>query len=305
MSTLDETIDTTLGYLLDGQREARNVLNSAPDTDDTTLTLTYHPKGAQEGARLSIDFEDTYVVTSDPAAKTAEVIRGQFGSTAAAHTSGTVVWVNPKWSRFQVLRAVNEELRALSSAGLYRMATVDLTYTSPVSGYDLTGVTPDDLLDVYEVVADQPGPATHWAPITSWRLIRDAPTDFASGVGIVLNEAGYPGHTVRVLYKRRFTAVTAAQAATDLAQTAGIDTEAHDIVALGAALRLLSAREVRRSQLGAQPDTRRAEEVPPGASLQSSRGLQAIYDRRVAEERTRLARRYPSRGRRPGAMVPI
>lgn len=233
------------------------------------------------------------------------MIRGQYGTTGASHAAASTVWVNPKYSRFQVLRAINEELRSLSAAGLYRVTALDLTATATRSGYDMTGVTPDDVLDIVEVLADQPGPATHWQPISSYRLIRDASTtDFASGLGIVLNEPGYPGHTVRVTYKRRFSSVAIADAATALETSAGIDPEAHDIVAIGAAIRLLASREVRRSQLNAQPDTRRGEEVPPGASLQSARGLIALWERRIAEEKTRLARRYPSRGRRPGVGVP-
>lgn len=166
MSTLDTVIDDCLNlYLLAGQREARNVLASTPDSDDTTLTLTYSVKGAQEGAKLSVDFEDMYVVSSDPGTKIATVIRGQFGTTAASHSSGATVWVNPKWSRAQVLRAVNAELDALSGLGLFQMATTTITFSSPVSGYDLDGLTPDDVIDIYEVRADDPGPQQSWRPI--------------------------------------------------------------------------------------------------------------------------------------------
>lgn len=305
MTTVDATVDAVLGHLLDGQREARNVLTTTLDDNDTSVVLDHHPRGAQEGARVSIDFEDMYVFNTDVASQTLTVLRGDAGSTAAAHTSGAIVWVNPKWSRFQVLRAVNAELAALPARGVVGFATLDLTFSAPVAGYDLDGLTPDDVLDIYEVLADQPGPATHWRPISSWRLVRDAPDDFPSGLGIVLNESGYPGHTVRVTYKTRFTAATPADGGDDLTEVAGIDANAHELVALGAALRLLAGREVRRNQLGAQPDTRRAEDVPPGASLQSSRGLQAVYDEELKAVKADQNRRYPSRGRRPGAMVPV
>jgi hypothetical protein len=295
VSTLDAVIDTALNdYLLTGQREPRNVLASAPDADDTTVTLTYEVKGAQGGARLSVDYEDTYVVSSDPGPKTATIIRGQFGTTAASHAIGATVWVNPKWSRAQVLRAVNAELDALSGQGLFQMAAIDLTFNAPAAGYDLTGLSPDDVIDIYEVRADAPGPTKGWRPITSYRLIRDASAgDFPSGLGLVLFEAGSPGHTVRVTYKKRFSQVTSADAATDLATSAGIDREAHDLLAIGAAIRLVSGSEVRRSQLNAQPDTRRSEDVPPGAVTQSVTSLVKQWERRLREEKSRLARRYP------------
>lgn len=297
MATLNAVIDTCLSdYLLTGQREPRNVLNSSPNSSDTTFTLLYSLRSAQEGARLSVEFEDSYVVQVEPTSKVVTVIRGQFGSTAASHTSGDTVWVNPKFSRAQVLRAVNAELDDLTGEGIYRMATIDLTYNSAVAGYDMTGLTPDDVIDVYEVRADDPGPSQGWRPITNWSLIRDASTtDFASGLGLVLFEGGSPGHTVRVTYRKRFSQVTASDAGTDLATSAGIDREAHDLVALGAAVRLMSGVEVRRSQVSAQPDTRRAEELPPGAVLQSYTGLVKQYERRLRAERNRLARRYPIR----------
>lgn len=297
MATLDATIDTCLNdYLLTGQREPRNVLNSSPNSSATTFTLLYSLRSAQEGARVCVDFEDCHVVQVEPTSQVITVIRGQYGTTAASHTSGATVWVNPKWSRGQVLRAINAELDSMSGLGLYRMATLDLTFNSSVAGYDMTGLTPDDVIDVYEVRADDPGPATGWRPITNWTLIRDASTtDFPSGLGLVLFEGGSPGHTVRVTYRKRFSQVTTADASTDLATSAGIDREAHDLVALGAAVRLMAGVEVRRSQLSAQPDTRRTEELPPGAVLQSYTGLVKQYEKRLREERNRLARRYPIR----------
>lgn len=297
MSTLNQVIDSTLyDYLLTGQREARNVLNSSPNSSATSIDLLYTPRGIQEGARISIDFEDCYVVSSDAGAKTATIIRGEWGSTAAAHSSGATIWVNPKWSRAQVLRAVNAELDSLSGLGLFQMATLDITYNSAVAGYDLTGLTPDDVLEIYEIRADAPGPQKGWRPITSWRLVRDAPTtDFPSGLGLILFEPANPGHTVRVIYKKRFTQLTTSDATTDLATAAGIDREAHDLVALGAAVRLVSGTEVRRSQQNAQADTRRAEEIPPGAVTQSYTGLVKQHEKRLREERSRLARRYPVR----------
>jgi hypothetical protein len=297
VSTLDEVIDSALvDYLLTGQREVRNVLASDITSSDTLLTTSYAVRGILEGARLSADYEDMYVVTSDAGALTATVIRGQFGTTGAAHATGATLWVNPKWSRAQLLRAVNDEIRSLSGAGLYQMATVDLTFNSQISGYDMTGVTPDDVMSIYEIMADYPGPQNAPVPISSYRVLRDAQTaDFTSGMGILLNEPGHPGHTVRVTYKTRFNTVTSADSATDLATAAGLDVEAHDILSIGAAIRLVSGSEVRRSQLGAQPDTRRAEEVPPGATLQSVRGLMALREERLKEEKARLARRYPAR----------
>lgn len=297
MSTLDAVIDSVLNdYLLAGQREARNVLATTVNSSATSVVLTYSLRGAQEGAKVALEYEDMYVVGSDTGTKTLTVIRGQFGTTAAAHTNGAVAWVNPKWSRAQVLRAVNGALDSLSGKGLFQMASKELTFSAPVSGYDLDGVTPDDLIDIYEVRTSAPGPQKSWRPIDHFSLVRDADTtDFPSGLGLVLYEPGHPGFPLRVTYRKRFTQVTSTQGGTDLATSAGIDREAHDLIALEAAISLALGKEIQRNQLDASPDGRRAEEVPPGASLAAVNGLVKKRDERLKEEKARLARRYPIR----------
>ena len=68
---------------------------------------------------------------------------------------------------------------------------------------------------------------------------------------------------------------------------------AYDIPSLGAALKLQSMREPQRNFNTAQGDSRRAEEVPPGAQLRSVPALQIPYERRIKEEARRLKRMYP------------
>ena len=64
---------------------------------------------------------------------------------------------------------------------------------------------------------------------------------------------------------------------------------------MGAAIRQMMGRDIKRSFLEAQPDTRRSSEVPPGAALGSIRLLQQQYVQGIADERMRQLQRFPYR----------
>ena len=60
--------------------------------------------------------------------------------------------------------------------------------------------------------------------------------------------------------------------------TTGLHLEAYDLPALGAALRLMSSRPIRREFLDEQGSSRSAEEVPPGAISASMRDLRERFE---------------------------
>lgn len=130
-------------WLLTGHRESRNRLDGAVDASQTTVTLEYEAKGAAVGARLSLDYEECGVWAVS--GKTLTVQRGDDGTTAATHADNLVVLVNSEFSPARVLQAVNDELAALPSAGLFRMRSLDLTYDPARMGYDLTGLGASDV----------------------------------------------------------------------------------------------------------------------------------------------------------------
>ncbi len=65
-----------------------------------------------------------------------------------------------------------------------------------------------------------------------------------------------------------------------------------DIPRLGAAWRLLTPREITRSNVQAQGEARDTREVPPGTILRDAAGIQAQRDRRLREEAERLLNDY-------------
>jgi hypothetical protein len=78
----------------------------------------------------------------------------------------------------------------------------------------------------------------------------------------------------------------------DLVTTAGLPLTATDIVPVGAGIILNQDREIKRNFAEAQPDARKAPEVPPGAVMNSTKQMQLWRDKRIAAERARIRNKY-------------
>jgi len=294
-TTASAWVDRTRSRLVGSTVAERNKLAANYTAGDTTLTFTYDLNGIAKGTRLSIGLNTFYVWDINSTAKTATVTGGQDGTTDANATSGSVVWVRPRFTDAELLTAINEDLAALSSPqnGLFQIKTFDLTYDPVIVGYDLTAVT--DLQDIYEVRYQTSGPEKDWPRIPKHliRLDRSAlTTDFASGSALKLLDGGQSGYDVRLIYKAPFT--TLAALTTDVSTT-GLPATAYDLPPLGAAITLMSGQEISRNFTDSQPDTRRATEVPSGARFNSYRGLMIQRQERIAAEAARLSQQYPLR----------
>jgi hypothetical protein len=109
--------------------------------------------------------------------------------------------------------------------------------------------------------------ATDYPVIRKVRLQRDLPTsDFASGFALVFDESVMAG-TLRVRYKAPFTRVSTIS--DSLQSVANLPVTMEDILEMGVMSRMLSTREVKRNFIESQGDTRRSDEVPPGAMRDS------------------------------------
>lgn len=281
-------------YLLGGGRERRNVLKTSIDASTTTVEFTYDLKGIAEGSVISIDLESMYVVNVNESAQTATVQRSEAGTSPTSHTAGAAVNVNSRFQPGIILRQINAELDALSSEGLYQMKQTSITYTAGVDGYDLGD---SEAIDVWDVRVDTPGPEQDW-PSTPFTWQAGMPTtgthSFASGVA-VFPRFGEPGRSFRVWYRAPFDHLSAASTSQVVETVTGLHTEAMDLLALGAAVRMVAGHPVRRARPDAQGDTRRGEEVTVNDSLQSVRALLALRDQRLKAEIARLRRKYPPR----------
>jgi hypothetical protein len=171
---------------------------------------------------------------------------------------------------------------------LFRVKTVTRTATV-ASSYDLAA----DVINVLAVQWNDYGPSLDWPRLRRWDVLANQDTSvFPSGTALQLYSAPPPGRTIRITYSAAFGSLAAL---TDDVQTVtGLPASCNDIPAIGAAARLLTAREARRSQLDAQPDPRQAQDVPPGAGRAAAAQLFALRDRRIKEESARFSATYPS-----------
>ena len=290
MTTAATVINKTLRQLLSGTVEARNRLTTTIDSSTTSVVVDFSIEGLRSGQVCEIDSEMFYIWSADSATKTLTVQRGFNGTTAAAHTSGAIVTVSPRFPRAQVLEAINDEITDLSSPinGLFQVKTLNITYNGSDRMINLTSATNViDLLSVSVRYIDSDYPIARKV-----KLVRDLPTDdFASGFALKFDQNVLAGR-LRVVYKAPYTLATSES--DDINTAGGIQESVTDIVTIGAQLRLMAPREIKRNFVESQGDTRRPEEVVSGAITNSVSNLKALRRDRIIAEAARLARAYPT-----------
>jgi hypothetical protein len=289
MSTAGALLDRVSRQLLSGTVEERNKLATSVDSDDTSFVMSYDLAGLRAGTVFEVDSELIYVWEATSGSKTLTVERGYGGTTAASHSAGAIVVLNPRFPKSQMLEALNQDLDDLSSPlnGLFRVVATDVDYNGADRQINLTGATSIiDLLDVRLRYL-----ASDYPVIRKVRLQRDLPTsDFASGFALVFDESVMAG-TLRVRYKAPFTRVSTVS--DNLQTVANIPVTMEDILEMGVMSRMLSTREVKRNFIESQGDTRRSDEVPPGAMRDSFSNILRLRRDRIIAEAAKLARQYP------------
>ena len=287
-------IDQTRDMLLSGYVEELLQLASNVNDSGTTLSITGAPaSGIVTGVIIEVDIEAMYVTAVS--GTDVSVIRAYGGSSAASHTAGDIVRVSPKFPAYRIMDALNDDLRDLSTPdnGIFQMKTTSFTYNASQDGYNLAGLSSEDVQSIYSVTYADPIPVEAREPeINSWKLKRNRDTAaFTSGMALVLYGPGWPGKKVTVSYKSPLTLTTTTNTAKS---STGLQTTAYDLPPLGAALSLMSTAPIRREFLDAQGMPRRADEVPPGAISASLRDLRVKREARVSSEAARLAAMYPT-----------
>lgn len=298
MATLATWVAETRRHLMSGRNAERNLLQGAYIPGSGSLTFVHPLGGIVPGARLAVGLNVFYVAAVNNTGLQVSVIGGQEGSADEAAPSGSLVWVNPRFTDFEIVAALNEDLDDLSAPnnGLFQAYSVDLPYSPNEFSYILGFAYTDWVIDVADVrVADSTAPVD-WVqvPRSMWRFDR-----FGGGEGAetLLNlrlaaPQARAGATLRVVLRMKF--MNPAALADDLSTT-GLPPTAWDIPPIGAAARLMMPREVKRNFTEAQADSRRAAEVPPGAILGSARALMAWRQQRIVAEASRLTAMYPDK----------
>lgn len=297
MTTFSDLIEKTSRRLLSGVMEQTVQLVADYTAGGATITVSGGFSGAiQAGARLSIDLEVFYV-TSTASGGSIGVIGGYEGSTQANHASGAQVHINPRFSKFDIGVAINDDLLDLSSPmnGLGQIGAVDVTYIPVYAGYDL-GSGFDGLSSKVLEVSWKTVPPTRTYPLMrrgQWRVIRNQSdtSAFPSGNGIIVYDSAQPGFPIRVQYLSPFAPLV--NLTDDVTAVAGLSNTAVDIPPLGAAIQLMQPREIKRNFFESQPDPRKAPEIPPNSVANSFAKLEQQRQKRIDAECDRIMRAYP------------
>jgi len=294
MTTVATVLNRASRQMLAGVVEERNKLATSLDSSTTSVVLSYDLGGFRTGSVFEIESELFYVWEANTATKTLTVERGFNGTTAAAHSGNVLATLSPRFPRAQMFDAVNAELDDLSSTmnGLFRVVTVDLTYNGSDRQINITSSgTIIELLDARLRYLSDDHPVLNYV-----RLQTGLPTaDFASGNTLVFDEPVMAG-SVRLRYKAPF--VRATTEASDLTTNCFLPATCEDIVETGVVLRMMNGREIKRNFTESQSDTRRANEVPPGAVRDSMQNLARLRRERIIAEAARLKAQYPIKFRK-------
>jgi hypothetical protein len=289
VSTASALLDRVSRQLLSGIVEERNKLSVSIDSDDTTVVCSYPVNSLQPGTIFEISSELFYVWATNTSTNTLTVERGYSGTTAVSHSSGAVLTLNPRFPKAQMFDALNQDIDDLSSPanGLFRVVTADLSYNGSDRQINITGATNIiDLVDVRLRYLSDDFPV-----IRRVRLGRDLPTaDFASGYSLIFDEGTMAG-TLRVRYKAPYTRLSSVS--DNIQSVSYVPVSMEDILEYGVMSRMLSVREVKRNFIESQGDTRRSDEVPPGAMRDSFSNILRLRRDRIVAEAARLARQYP------------
>lgn len=292
-TTVADAVEAARNWLLPLTRERLNVLAEPVDAVATGLTFTDTNGPIVEGVTLGIDYEVAYV-RAVPTSTTATVLRGQRGTTAAAHTAGAVVEVRPRFPRGLILAKLIDELRGWPP-DLYRVLVTPVTATAGIRTLS-TGLTQDtEVVDILN--AWIPGPAgdtTASVARLGFRSSRSGSAELGGTVALVLDEAAPYAASVYVEYAAPFD-LTALTGATDLIADVGLAPSQLELAYLGAARRCIT--EMPRTDTAAQSESRLAEDVAPGQITSIREDLDKQYAKVLNREVARMLRKYPYRSR--------
>lgn len=313
-TTFGDLIEKVYRRVMGGIRERTvQLTNDITDVQENIVVNGSQAGSIAPGVIMSVELELMYVTAWDASNLTATVVRGYYGSVPSNHDANVIVYLNPRYSRYDIGVAINDDLRSLSGPtnGLFRVGVAELTYNPVFAGYDL-GDLPSNFIDILEIRYRIAPPYRTFPAIKKWKIIRwqQGSTDpaFPSGLGLVIYESGWPGLPIYVTYSAPF--IRFVDTADSILNTPATNDEAPpyngystatvtnltstmiDLPPLGAEIDLTIPREISRNFMESQPDPRKAQEVAPGAVAGSVNALTNRRMARISEEADRLQRQY-------------
>ncbi len=263
-------------------QESLTVLTDTINASVTTIPVD----DATALSKGTVEIEDELVYIKSVDATNGQVtalLRGYRSTTAATHSTGAIVRVNPIFTRTQVQRAINDTIKAIE---LYQVLKYDFTFDGSTFTYELPAGT-EDVVGVTGETTDSSG---RWVPLRHFRLDHNYWPDGATSAktGIELMAAPSPGYTVRVQYLKHGDEMASGDSFTDT----GLPSSSEDVVRLGAMWRLLSTIDPGKVMNNAPTGNALETPVPAGRATEIARYVYQLFSARLAEERSKQADQF-------------
>lgn len=302
-ATFAQIVSRVKQQLLGYTRDQASISYLTAPMSPTDTQFTIDPETVTNISRGLIEIDDELILVKryDRATGTVTVLggtsgRGVEGTTASSHSTNTIVTDDPMYPTTRIKEAINDTINGtypdLWVFGEYEFPKIAARYEYPV---------PAEVEDVYKVTVNTIGPSAVWFPLSSWRFdpmasttsgqVKPTPTPTGKTIQI-MRDFIVPGRNIRVSYIKKPN--TLVNNSDDFATTTGYPDRYVDLITYGACWRLLPAYESARLQQRAIEATERAPLVPTGAGSNASKYYMALYQQRLAEERTRLQRLFDS-----------
>ena len=263
------------------------------------LFLTLDTAAITAGMVISSGLNVWYVTGVEASTKRALVYAGYQNSKDAVVAAGQPVFLRPRVTDWVVFQNVNDGIKAMSSRvnGLYK-STIE-TVTQDAGNWDIYPLVGTDVESIVAVRYREdwwngewkrlPDKMWRWEPsLNAIRLI-DQRTRWWNDQSEVSAYAW--GNSLEVTYRAPFTQATGLTQ--DVVTDLGLAASMVDIPPLKAAEMLVRTTETRRTQISAQGDPRRADEVQVGSNASAARELGKQFDKRCDDEYIRLVNVNP------------
>lgn len=261
-------------------------LTNTIQSNALTAVLSLSSDSIPQGV-IEIDDELIFITDYDETTGTITIPpwgRAQQGTTAAAHSAGTRVTVNPKYPRRRVAQVINAVISGMCppmfgvQTGQFQAQYLDWEYALPAGTRSLLKVE-----------------YRPWnAEIYDWQPLRNAviKRDTGSPVLHVPTAAGLLAAEVRWTVAADPVPLVNDD---DLFTTTGLPDSAVDVVSLGAIPRLVTTVDLARQQLNSVEPSERSLILPAGSGANAAKFYLSMYQMRLEAEANKLRQQYPLR----------
>lgn len=166
-------------------------------------------------------------------------VRGIYGSTKAAHSTGAIVRNRPMFPRFSIKKAINDTIRSVYP-DLFGVGTTEIITTAIGVGYEL----PAEVEEVLTVDFNDSDDTGMWFPVRRYRVKpKSATSQFPSGKAIEIYDGIAAPRSLHVVYSKVPSVLSSG---TDELTATGLAESAKECIVYGACARLVGYTETAR-----------------------------------------------------------